>query len=111
MVHHDRTAETEHFEACALLVTLASSLCPQGETAIPTHSVAKATIWEMAMIEFFIRSPAHTLGIVDSNLDAMLPRSTQHARTSKLEFQVDAVAALQPHLNWFVTCLDAVQEV
>lgn len=102
----------DRFEALrASLVTLASSLCPQGETAIPTHSATRAATWEMAMIEFFIWSPAHTSGIVEGNLDAMLSRSTQHALTSKLEFQVDVVAAIQPHLDWFMRYLDATREV
>lgn len=102
----------DRFEAVrALLVTLASFLFRQGETAILTHSAIRAGIWEMTIIECFIWFPAHTSGIVDSNLDAMLARSTQHARTSKLQFQADGAAALQPHLDWLMRYLDATREV
>ncbi|KAM0722493.1 hypothetical protein Q7P37_001934 [Cladosporium fusiforme] len=98
----------ERFEPLrASLVALASSLCPQGETAVPSHAATRAATWEMAMIEFFIWSPSHTSGIVESSLDGMLTRSTHLAHTSELNFKEDVVAAIQPHLDWFLRYLDA----
>lgn len=97
----------ERFEPLrASLVSLASSLCPQGEIAVPSHSATRAATWEMAMIEFFIWSPSHTSGIVESSIDGMLSRSTHLAHSSELNFKEDVVAAVQPHLDWFLRYLD-----
>lgn len=102
----------ERFEPLrASLVALASSLCPQGETAVPSHAATRAATWEMAMIEFFIWSPSHTSGIVESSLDGMLRRSTHLAHSSELHFKEDVVAAVQPHLDWFLKYLDTTLEV
>lgn len=90
----------------ASLVALAPFICPQSETPMNSTSATRAATWEMAMIELNIWSPAHTCGIVESSLDAAISQSTYLAVSGKLSLSADVVAAIQPHLDWFLRYLD-----
>jgi hypothetical protein len=97
----------ERFEPLrASLVALAPFICPRNETPMQSVSATCAATWEMAMIELNIWSPAHTCGIVESSLDAAISQSTYLAVSGKLSLSSDAVAAVQPHLDWFLRYLD-----
>ena len=99
----------ERFEPLrASLVALAPFICPRGDAVTNPYAATRAATWEMAMIELNIWSPSHTGGIVESSVDGVLSHSTYLALSSELPFGSDILASIQPHLDYFLRHLDAL---
>lgn len=59
------------------------------------------------MIELQIWSPAHTSGIVEASIDAVLNQSPYVAPSSAFLCEANTAKAIQPHVDWFLRYLDA----
>jgi hypothetical protein len=88
------------------LVALKPFIRPQADTAQATHAAACAATWEAAMIELQIWSPAHTGGIVEASIDAVLNQSTYMAPSNEFLCEANTAKAVQPHVDWFLRYLD-----
>ncbi|OJJ67296.1 hypothetical protein ASPBRDRAFT_47828 [Aspergillus brasiliensis CBS 101740] len=101
-----------------LALGLFLSPSPSPTPSDPTQSTynAKSThataTWQTAMIELQMWSPSHTGGIVKASIDTMLQQSTELA-PSACEFlcEADTARSFQPHVDWFLTYLDHVENV
>jgi len=101
----------ERFEPLrASLVALAPFICPGEDTTTNSYAATRAATWEMAMIELNIWSPSHTGGIVESSVDGVLSHSTYLALSSELPFGSDILASIQPHLDYFLSHLNALDD-
>ncbi|KIM94631.1 hypothetical protein OIDMADRAFT_207300 [Oidiodendron maius Zn] len=98
---------TERFGALkSSLIALKPFIHPQADTAKATQTAACAATWEAAMIELQIWSPAHTSGIVEASIDAVLNQSPYVAPSSAFLCEASIAKAIQPHVDWFLRYLD-----
>jgi hypothetical protein len=88
------------------LVALKPFIRPQADIAKATNEVTWAATWETAMIELQMWSPAHTGGIVEASIDAVLNRSTYLALSYEFLCDTNTARAVQPHVDWFLRYLD-----
>lgn len=87
------------------LIALSPSIHPQPDTAKATHAALMCeAIWEIAMIELQLWSPAHTDGIVRGSIDDLLRQSTQLPPLSRFLYESTTI---QPHVDWFLHYLEA----
>jgi hypothetical protein len=75
-------------------------------TSTATHAAACVATWETAMIELQMWSPAHTGGIVERSIDAVLSQWTYLAPSYELLCETNTARAIQPHVDWFLRYLD-----
>lgn len=92
------------------LVALKPFIRPQADIAKTTNEVTCAATWETAMIELQMWSPAHTGGIVEANIDAVLNRSTYLALSYEFLYDTNTARAVQPHIDWFLRYLNTTLE-
>lgn len=87
------------------LVALSPTIHPQPDAAKATHAALMCeAIWEIAMIELQLWSPAHTDGIVRGSIDDLLQQSTQLPPLSRFLYESTTI---QPHIDWFLHYLEA----
>ncbi|KAL1904426.1 hypothetical protein Sste5344_009876 [Sporothrix stenoceras] len=87
------------------LIALSPTIHPQPDTAKATHAALMCeAIWEIAMIELQLWSPAHTDGIVRGSIDDLLRQSTQLPPLSRFLYESTTI---QPHIDWFLHYLEA----
>jgi hypothetical protein len=88
------------------LIALKPFIRRQADTSKATHAATCAATWETAMIELQMWSPAHTGGIVEASIDAVLNQSTYLAPSYELLCEANTAKAVQPHVDWFLRYLD-----
>ncbi|KAH8587661.1 fungal-specific transcription factor domain-containing protein [Bisporella sp. PMI_857] len=88
------------------LVTLKPFIRQQADTADAIHAATSAATWETAMIELQMWSPAHTGGIVEASIDAVLNQSTHLAPSYEFLCGANTAKAVKPHVDWFLRYLD-----
>ena len=98
---------TERFGALkSSLIALKPFFRQHAITSTATHAAAYAATWETAMIELQMWSPAHTGGIVETSIDAVLSQWTYLAPSYELLCETNTAKAIQPHVDWFLRYLD-----
>ncbi|KAL4932156.1 C2H2-type zinc finger protein [Aspergillus undulatus] len=99
------------------LLTLTPFICPcpsTGPSTTPTTGIPPpksalcTATYQTAMVELQIWSPAHTSGIVEASLDAVLSASTHPYLSPSPEILCEETtsSAIQPHVDWFLRYLD-----
>lgn len=92
----------------ASLIALSPAIHPPPEAAKATHAALMCeAIWEIAMIELQLWSPAHTGGIVGGSIDSLLQQSTRLPPLSRYLCESATARAIQPHVDWFLHYLEA----
>ncbi|CAK7214073.1 hypothetical protein SEUCBS140593_002055 [Sporothrix eucalyptigena] len=88
------------------LIALSPAIHPESETSKATHAgLMCEAIWEIAMIELQLWSPAHTDGIVRGSIEDLLRQSTQ--LPPPLSRFLYETTTIQPHIDWFLQYLEA----
>lgn len=91
------------------LVALKPFIYQQVDISNAAHAVTSTATWETAMIELQMWSPAHTGGIVEASIDAMLHQWTYLAPSYEFLCAANLAKAIQPHVEWFLQYLDTTQ--
>ncbi|KZZ92579.1 Transcription factor [Moelleriella libera RCEF 2490] len=88
------------------LIALGSFIRSQIENSGSSHGALCEAVWESAMIESHMWSASHIEGVVGGGMDALLQRLTDLAPSCDFVCDTHTVAAMQPHLDWFLRYLD-----
>ncbi|KAI5195842.1 hypothetical protein E4T38_08850 [Aureobasidium subglaciale] len=76
----------------------------------PMAVLMKST-WHMVMIELLHWSHTHTNGVVEGSLDAAFAAATHLSMTQEISPSLEAIASLEPHINYFLSLLSCEHEV
>ncbi|THY20663.1 hypothetical protein D6D01_06645, partial [Aureobasidium pullulans] len=94
----------ERFDALNASLLAFEPLVEKFSDEDPMAVLMKST-WHMVMIELLHWSHTHTNGVVEASLDAAFAAATHLSISQEISPSVEAIASLEPHINYFLRLL------